>query len=329
MAERRHVEEVVIGAAVAGGALAAAKLGWDRLSGDRDQRKFELRPGEPVPEGIERIALGQLDGSIEGLAGEGDSDRATAIHETRKSLKRLRATARLTRHQLGDRVFTRDNQTFRDVGKRLSAARDSRVLLDTLAELSERYPRVADPNGLAPFRRTLLSRHANSQRKLRDSQASEQALRDLRAARDRVAAWPLSGEGAAALAPGVEQIYRRGRKAFKAAQREPSTQHLHELRKRAKDLWYTGQIVRSAAPEAFGPITDDAHELSELIGKEHDLAILAETASERPDRFSGDVSLDDLLDLIEKRRRKLQRKALKVGARLYAKKPKKVARGLA
>jgi CHAD domain-containing protein len=328
MAERKHVEDVVIGAAVAGGALAAAKLGWDRLTGDREQRKFALRPGEPVPEGIERIALGQLDGSIEGLAGESDADRATAIHETRKSLKRLRATARLTRHQLGDRAFREDNRTFREIGRRLSAARDSRVLLDTLAELTEEHPRVADSNGLAPFRRTLLSRHANSQRKLRDSGASDQALRELRAARDRVAAWPLSGESAAALAPGVEQIYRRGRQAFKATRKEPSTENFHNLRKRAKDLWYTGQIVQSAAPDEFGPITERAHELSDLIGKDHDLALLADSAAARPERFADGVSLDDLLDLIERRRRKLQRKALKVGARLYEQKPKKLAGAL-
>ena len=328
MTERKHVEEVVIGAAVAGGALAAAKLGWDRLTADREQRKFALHPGEPVPEGIERIALAQLDGSIEGLAGESDADRATAIHETRKSLKRLRTTARLTRHQLGDRAFRRDNRTFRDVGRRLSAARDSRVMLDTLAELVEHYPRVADSDGLAPFRRTLLSRHANSQRKLRDTAASEQALRELRAARDRVSAWPLSGESAAALAPGVEQIYRRGRRAYKAARKDPSTENFHDLRKRAKDLWYTGQIVQSAAPEAFEPITADAHELSDLIGKDHDLALLAENASARPERFAEGVSLDDFLGLVARRRRKLQRKSLKVAGRLYEQKPKKLVRAL-
>jgi CHAD domain-containing protein len=328
VAERKHVEEVVVGAAVAGGALAAAKLGWDRLTADREQRKFALRPGEPIPEGIERIALAQLDGSIEGLAGETDADRATAIHETRKSLKRLRATARLTRHQLGDKAFRRDSRAFRDAGRSLSAARDSRVMLDTLAELVEHYPRVARSDGLAPFRRTLLSRHANSQRKLRDTAASERALRELRAARDRVTAWPLSGESAAALAPGVEQIYRRGRQAYRATRKDPSTEHFHNLRKRAKDLWYTGQIVESAAPDTFGPITDGAHELSDLIGKDHDLALLAENAAARPERFADGVSLEDFLDLIARRRRKLQRRSLKVAARLYEQKPKKLVRAL-
>src|SRR5215218_8117364 len=109
MAERR---EVVIGAAVASGALAAAKLGWDRLTGEHDPRRFALRKDEPVPEGIERIAVGQLDNSIEGLAGESDADSVTAIHDARKSIKRHRALLRLTRHQLGEHVYRRDNSAF-------------------------------------------------------------------------------------------------------------------------------------------------------------------------------------------------------------------------
>jgi CHAD domain-containing protein len=275
-----------------------------------------------------RIALSELDESIERLAGKRGEDRAAANHETRKSLKRLRATARLGRHQLGDPIFKRDSAAFRDAGRRLSAARDSRVLLDTLAELSERHPRVADPKGLAAFRRTLLSRHANAQRALRDSDAPAEVLRELRAARKRVAAWPLGGDGAAALAPGLERIYRRGRKAYRKAQRDPTTENLHELRKRAKDLWYAGELVRAAAPKTLGPVTDGAHELSDVIGKDHDLALLAEGAAARPDRFGEGVALEDLLDLIERRRRKLRRKALELGSRVYAKKPKKLAQAL-
>src|SRR3954469_6516498 len=158
MAQRK---DMVIGAAVASGALAAAKLGWDRLTGEEDPRRFALREDEPLREGVERIAVGQLDNSIEGLAGESDADSATAIHEARKSIKRLRSLLRLTRHQIGEHVYRRDNAAFRDIGRRLSSARDSRVMLDTLADVSERHPRKAPTQGLAPFRRTLLSRHAN------------------------------------------------------------------------------------------------------------------------------------------------------------------------
>jgi CHAD domain-containing protein len=325
MAERK---DMVIGAAVAGGALAAAKLGWDRLTGEDDPRRFALREDEPLREGVERIAVGQLDNSIEGLAGESDADAATSIHEARKSIKRLRALLRLTRHQLGEHVYRRDNSAFRDIGRRLSGARDSRVMLDTLSGLSERHPKRAPAPGLAPFRRTLLSRHANAQRKLRDSDAASEALRELRHARDRVAHWPVDGESVASLAPGLERIYRRGRKTYKVARKNPSTENLHELRKRAKDLWYTGQIVQAASPKAMKKMVKGAHELADLIGEEHDLALLAESAIARPERFGEEASLEDLLDLIERRRGDLQRRALKVAARLYEKKPGKVARKL-
>lgn len=321
-------KKVAVGAAVAGGAVAAAKLAWDRLSPGGDPRRFGLEEGEPVPEGLERIALGQLDGSIEGLSGEGDVDPATAIHDARKSLKRLRATLRLARHELGEHVYRRDSNAFRNSGRRLSGARDSRVLLDTLEAVSERYPDKAPRAGLTPFRRTLLSQHANAQRRLQADDAAHRVLAELRNARERVPYWPLERAGIESLAPGFTRIYRRGRKAYRTARKEPSTENLHELRKRAKDTWYAGQIVRPASPKLMKELTADAHELSDLIGEDHDLALLAESAAARPDRFSDETSLDDLLASIARRRKRLRRKAMKLGARLYRRKPKAVARQL-
>jgi hypothetical protein len=68
-------------------------------------------------------------------------------------------------------------------------------------------------------------------------------LSELRDASARVPDWPLEREGFGALAPGFKRIYRRGRRAYRAARREPSTENLHELRKRTKDPWYAAQIV--------------------------------------------------------------------------------------
>ena len=319
-------KKVAVGAAVAGGAVAAAKLAWDRLSPDEDPRRFQLQEGEPVPEGLERIALGQLDGSIEGLSGESDADAATAIHDARKSLKRLRTTVRLARDELGEHVYRRDNTAFRNSGRRLSGARDSRVLLDTLEAVSERYDDKVPRAGLLPFRRTLLSQHANAQRRLRADDAPDRVLAELRNARERVPYWPLERAGIESLAPGFERIYRRGRRAYRTARKNPSTENLHELRKRAKDVWYAGQILRPASPKLLAELSADAHELSDLIGEDHDLALLAESAAARPDRFSEEARLDDLLGLIERRRKQLRRKALKLSARLYRRKPRAVVR---
>ena len=319
---------VVVGAALGTGALAA-KVVHDRLSGREDPRRFRLREGERVPDGIERIASGQLDLSIERLDGHTDEDLGTAVHEARKSFKRLRATVRLARDVLGDDVYRRENIAFRDAGRRLAGTRDNQVVLETLDALSERHPSEAPQAGFVGFRETLALEHAAAQRRLRDGDAVAAVLSELHQARARVPAWPLQHEALDALAPGFKRIYRRGRGAYRTARREPSSENLHELRKRVKDLWYAAQIVRPASPKRMKRLARAAHELSDLIGEEHDLAILEERASERRDRFDDERTVAALGTLIERRRDELRREAISLGARLFRKKPRKVAARIA
>src|SRR5215213_4499072 len=123
-----------------------------------DPRRFRLRRGERVPGGIRRIACGQLETAIERLEGRTDEQLGTAVHETRKSLKRLRATVRLARDELGDEVYRRENGAFREAGRRLAGARDSRVLLETLDALTDSYLDGL-PGRFRRFRRTLVGQH--------------------------------------------------------------------------------------------------------------------------------------------------------------------------
>ncbi len=321
-------KKAAIGAVAAGGALAAAKVGWDRLVSSEDPRRFRLAEGEPVRDGIVRIACGQLDMSIERLGGSTDEDLGTAVHEARKSLKRLRTTVRLARDELGDEVYRRENDTFRDAARRLAGARDSQVLLETLDAISERYPGEAPPARLKAFRRTLGGQHASAQRRLKDGAPRAEVVTELREARARVPEWPLEEESLGALAPGFRQIYRRGRRAYRTARKDPSSENLHELRKRAKDLWYAAQILRPASPKRMKRLAREAHLLSDLIGEEHDLAIHQQRAGERRDRFDDEATVDDLAASVERRRDELRREALKVGRHLYRKKPRKLVRPL-
>jgi CHAD domain-containing protein len=294
----------------------------------QDQRAFRLRAGEPLPGGVERIARGQLDMSIERLAGHTDEDLGTAVHETRKSLKRLRATVRLARDELGDEAYRRENVAFRDAGRRLAGARDSQVLLETLDALTDRYPDQAPPERFARFKRTLVGQHGAAQRRLHEGAAVAEVLGELRRARARVGDWRLEREGLDALAPGFQRIYRRGRRAYRTARQEPSTENLHELRKRAKYLWYAAQIVRPAAPKKMKRVARRAHELSDLIGEDHDLALLAQRADARRDRFADETAAGELAVLVERRRAELQRQAMVLGRRVFRKKPRKIARAL-
>jgi CHAD domain-containing protein len=293
-----------------------------------DQRRFRLGDRERVPDGVRRIARGQLDMSIERLEGDTDEDLGTAVHETRKSLKRLRAIARLARDELGDEAYRRENVVFRDAGRRLAGARDSQVLLETLDALTDRYPDQAPPERFERFKRTLVGQHGAAQRRLHELPAVAEVLGELRQAVARVGDWHLEREGLDALAPGFKRIYRRGRRAYRTARQEPSTENLHELRKRAKYLWYAAQIVRGAAPKKMKRIARRAHELSNLLGEDHDLALLAQRANERGDRFPDETAAGELATLVERRRAELQREVVDLARRLFRKKPRKVVRPL-
>jgi CHAD domain-containing protein len=294
----------------------------------QDDRRFRLGDGERVPDGVRRIAHGQLDMSIERLKGDTDEDLGTAVHETRKSLKRLRATTRLARDELGEEAYRRENVAFRDAGRRLGGARDSQVLLETLDALTDRYPEAGSPERFARFKQTLVGEHGAAQRRLQEDAAVAEVLGELRLARAHVAHWRLDRVGLDALAPGFRRIYRRGRRAYRTACQEPNTENLHELRKRAKYLWYAAQIVRGAAPTKMKRIARRAHELSDLIGEDHDLALLAQRATERRDLFPDATAPDELAVLVQRRRAELQRGALELARRLFRNKPRKIVRPL-
>ena len=62
-----------------------------------------------------------------------------------------------------------------------------------------------------------------------------------------------------------------------------------------------------------------------MIGDDHDLAVLREAAAERAGTLEGD-ELERLRELVDRRRARLQRKALKGAKKLYAPKPREIAR---
>jgi len=302
------LERAAAGAIVAAGALSAAKLGWDRVASREDPRRFRLREGEPVSDGLVRIAIGQLDGAIEQLQRGSEQ----AVHEARKSFKRLRAVVRLARDELGDEVYRRDNRELRDLGRRLSSARERQVLLETLDGL----PGVHEPS--SELREALVAEHEVAERHLARDGVANEVARELRQVRERLAAWPLEQDDLESLEPGFRRVYRRARRAYRRAEKDAIAENLHELRKRTKDVWYCGQILRPAAPKRMKRLARSAHELSDLIGEEHDLALLAErVADEQP-----------LARVIERRREQLLTDALARAQRVYRKKPRKVTRVL-
>jgi hypothetical protein len=72
----------------------------------------------------------------------------------------------------------------------------------------------------------------------------------------------------------------------------------------------------------IGALTDEAHELSDRLGDEHDLTVLKAWAHRHASALNGAEPVLRGFDVIlDTRRRELQQEAFEYGARIYADKP--------
>jgi CHAD domain-containing protein len=319
--------QAAVAVAAVGGAAVAGKLAWDRLhvgaDGDR-VREYGLHEGESVPDGIRRLSRGQLEIAVESLEGASDRELGEAVHEARKALKRVRTSLRVARAAVGEETYQRENAAFRQAGRRLAVPRDAAVLIETLDGISENAGEELPETAIRRFRAGLEAEHEQAIEALR-SDGLRPVLVELGSARLRTGGWTFGANGFDALAPGLRRVYRRGRRRMRAAAGEPSDENLHEWRKRVKDLWHASQIVRAAAPKRMRRFSRRAHQLSDLLGEDHDLAVLRGRVARSSGRFEDHATQAALAGIIDRRRRRLQDDAFRLGAKLYEQSPKRFA----
>jgi CHAD domain-containing protein len=282
-------------------------------------RAYRLKSDEDAAAGIRRIAEGRTKKALERLEGGDEGDLATAIHGARKDLKKVRGLLRLVRHELGKKTFEVENRRYRDAGRLLSGSRDAEVKLETLTKLRHEFRDLPDEvtEGWAGLLETERDAIAATLRGETNGQIGA-ASGAIEAGGEAIQSWSLRSDSWALVGPGLAKSYRDGRRQMKRVLAEPSEENVHDWRKRAKDLWYQLRIVHDAWPELLGETVDQTHELTDLLGDHHDLSVLAEDLRSRPEL--GDPGRVEAA--IEKRQGDLLDRALAIGERLYAEKPK-------
>jgi CHAD domain-containing protein len=258
-----------------------------------------------------------------------DSD----VHDARKSLKKARASLRLLRFSIGQGHYRAQNVALRDAARPLSAARDSKVLLDTLDMLRDRYGEPAEALQVDGLTRVLKARRARLTREVLTGRTGSRAhsrrlLRESGKFADTLAAKRGANDWSA-LCTGLQRVYAQGRRAMAAAKDEPTPEAFHDWRKRVKYLRYSLEMLEPLWPGMIGVLADQAHKLSDYLGDEHDFNVLREAAVANRSAFRDPGSLSALLALIDRAREELREKALLLGSRLYEEKPRAFARRFA
>jgi CHAD domain-containing protein len=328
--------------------VALAKAGRERRTARqrRHDRRLGIIPGEHLAQALPRMALGQVDLMLELLARDEHTLSAETVHETRKALKRLRALLRVLEHQLGSTETARESDILRGAAQRLSRARDAEVMLATLDALIARHPRkLGHRRGVRQLRKRLLAEQQRIERATLSDPATRTAvLAELHCLRARVSAWQLADRpGITLIEHDLTRLYAKGRKRQLRVLRGKGDQVLamHAWRKRVKDLRYVAEMLqrrdtpkRSRADKRMRKLASRADTLGELLGEDHDLAILAQNlrAGKNADPSAAGArtwrtkpkTRTALLKAIAKRRRQLRKRALRDGARLYRRSPRKL-----
>lgn len=275
---------------------------------------YRFKINEPVEKGFRRIALEQLDSSLAELAGP--QIGAKNVHECRKSLKRLRSLVRLAADAIGQGKARRRTKSLGEIAQLLSARRDQVVMLETIDKLSKEISGAAE--ALHPLKESLHARMPNAPETL-DAEIAEQTRRLLLREAKKFAHATFNKRGFAALAGGLEASYREARTAAKYAYDEPTDENFHDLRKAVQWHWRQMSLLSKAWPDEFAVRVNAARELSQMLGEDHDLAVLVVAAS------SADAMTDEqktaAVEVCRGQQKILRATAEYRAKRLFAEKP--------
>jgi CHAD domain-containing protein len=283
---------------------------------------YRLNLDEPIGAAVAATLDERVAHAVAQLRETAAQDRTSAIHDARKDLKKLRSLLRLIGPGVKRRERRRENTVFAEVGRSLSVARDADVMVEVVDDLAARATGQV-PEATFVALRQALSDAAQDIQGAVDDATLEAAASELEAARERLSAWALDKLHDASLMEGMARGYARGRADLAVAQEpDPTAEHLHEWRKRVKDLWYQQRLLRDVWPDVMRAQIDELDQLAKLLGDDHDLFVLGEllrSGEGAAARVPAD--LDPLIAAIDLRRAGILTAARSIGRRVYAEKP--------
>jgi CHAD domain-containing protein len=242
--------------------------------------------------------------------------RDEAVHEARKSIKKIRAALRLVKTKLG-RTSRKEGSRFANIGRQLSDSRDAAALIEVLDQVKGLPTKTVDS-----IRQGLLNEKKRIDEHIETGNIRNEVAARLEARAGKLKDWPLNDGGFESLAGGLKRTYRDGLNGLKDAERCGSTLAFHEFRKRAKDHWYHLRLLEESWTPAMRRHEARLKDLETWLGDDHNLAVLIEKLKANPTRFGGANVVETFSEAAAKYQNELQRKAIDLGHELYAEKPK-------
>lgn len=274
--------------------------------------------GETLAEGLRRVIDNQFVIALN-IVETPPGEQPIAVHATRKALKRLRAMLRLVRDTISHDCYHTDNQVLKLVAAELSAVRDSWVMAQVMERLLPHSPSTND--AVITIIDRLRDRYRiESAGLLENKPHMASIIEQLEAARHRSSRWTvLAGEvdtplphSYESIVPGLQRVYKRGRRGMRIVADSPTDTLLHVWRKRAKYLRHQVEALNVLDPERLLSYELQLERLTDLLGDDHDLAVLLGRFRNDQALVAG-LALDPVLEAVGEKRHELQAESLAIG----------------
>ena len=270
--------------------------------------RFEL--DETPQQGLRRIAASQAAKAQSHL--EQTSSRDVAVHESRKALKRLKTLFKLVRQGLKKSDYEREYTVIRDAGRALSGARDLDVMPVSLTILQ------ANSDAISADASRRIHDGIATARKQHDCEACPaervgEVIAAIAAARARYKKLELTDNSFDILAAGSANALQKLRRQHKIARTTDIDEKYHDWRKSAQLHWRQLRLLSECWPEMIAARMTVAKGLADVLGLDHDLAVLAAFIEAMPDASLKPSQRKSVLVALRKRQL-----ALREEARIYA-----------
>ena len=169
---------------------------------------FRWDLNEHVPEGVIRLVSEEVDYAIVQLGNEAN-DRDEAVHEARKSLKKIRAIMRLIRYEIGEDTYQQQNAFYRDLGRMLAPLRDAFVVTQTMEDVAETLTDKSDQDIAQAIRADLETTYQLTRSAFWESgEAVAQVLQQLEEERPHIQNLPIRHDNFKAFQKGLGRFFQ-------------------------------------------------------------------------------------------------------------------------
>jgi CHAD domain-containing protein len=288
---------------------------------------YRLKTGESVPEGIKRIVIAELDSATQELSRNDGKKRDEAIHEARKSVKKIRGALRLVQADLGA-TYRKENRRLGDLGRKLSEFRDAAAIIETFNSVIEKHNGSLQSNALSSIRNGLEKSKRETEEASHIGEVVKNAITTLGGMKKRVSAWPLKADGFGAIEPGLKARFRRGRKSMAVAQKDARPENYHEWRKRVKDHWYHVRLLENIWTDVMQAHEASLKNLETWLGDDHNLVVLRDKLVNKPEDYGDKKDIQLFLALADQYQKELRERAISLGQRVYEQKPRQFAKNI-